>query len=82
MTITIQQFDGPPVFIVSRVCLSIPEAKAAESALKAMPEPSAYLPEPPHAPDPTPAVAAMLEQAEAADDPQVGDLTGGTVIAP
>lgn len=77
MTITIQQFDGPPVFLVQRICLSMPEAKAAEAALKAIPAPSAYLPEPPHAPDPTPAVAVMLEQAEAADDPQVGDLKAG-----
>jgi hypothetical protein len=44
MAITIQQFDGPPVFIVSRVCLSMPEARAAEAALSAMPEASAYLP--------------------------------------
>ena len=60
MAITIQQFDGPPVFIVSRVCLSMPEAKAAEAALKALPEPSAWLPEPSPAPDLPPAAEALM----------------------
>jgi hypothetical protein len=83
MTITIQQFDGPPVFIVTRVCLSMPEARAAESALKAMPEPGAYLPDPPptaEAPPLSPDKAAMQERAEAADDPHVGDLKAGEAV--
>ena len=83
MTITIQQFDGPPVFIVSRVCLSMPEARAAEAALKAMPEPGAYLPNKPpttEAPEPSPATAALIERAEAADDTHVGDLKAGEAV--
>lgn len=76
MAITIQQFDGPPVFIVSRVCLSYPEALAAEAALKAMPEPGAYTPAP-TAPEPEPAIAALIENAEAADDTTVGSLKAG-----
>ena len=82
MTITIQQFDGPPVFIVSRVCLSMAEARAAEAALTAMPVASAYLPAPAptaEAPELTPAVEALQERAEA-DDPTPGSLKAGEAV--
>ena len=79
MSITIQQFDGPPVFIVSRICLSMPEAKAAEAALKAVAVPNAYLPELIHAPELPPAVEALQERAEA-DDPTPGSLKAGEAV--
>lgn len=53
MAITIQRFDGPCVFIASRVCLSLDEALACEDALQGVPSPDAFLPTP--APEPSPA---------------------------
>lgn len=74
MAITIQRFEGPCVFIASRVCLSLPEAQACEAALQGVPSPDAFMPTP--APEPSPAAKVLIERAES-DDPQVGSLKAG-----
>ena len=75
MAITIQKFDGPCVFIASRICLSLAEAQACEAALRDVPSPDAFRPTEPAPPLP-PAAEALIER-QCSDDPQVGSLKAG-----
>jgi hypothetical protein len=74
MAITIQRYEGPYVFIASRICLSLEEAQACEAALRTVPSPDAF--QPASAPELPPAVEALQER-HMADDPQVGGLKAG-----
>ena len=74
MAITIHRFEGPCVFIASRVCLSLAEAQACEAALQGIPSPDAFMPTP--APELAPETEALIERGES-DDPQVGSLKAG-----
>ena len=74
MAITIRKYEGPYVFIASRICLSLEEAQACEAALRAVPSPDAF--QPTVAPPLPPAAEALIERAES-DDPQVGSLKAG-----
>ena len=70
MSIQIER-TGNPVFPwrVSKVCESDAEFLSTIKALEAAPPPQAF-----HPPEPSPATAALIERAEAADDTHVGDL--------